>query len=63
MTRGAKDNEDGRIPKSGSGEEEGRRAGEDEKGEGNKERQRGKTRAASMKTIQKLHNLTRLRNH
>ena len=58
MTRGAKDNEDGRIPKSGSGEEERRCAGDDEKREGNKERQRGKTRAASMKTIQKLHYIT-----
>ena len=56
MTRGAKDKEDGRIQKSGSGEDDrGVRMSKTrrgEKGKGNKEARRVKTRAGSMKATQ-----------
>ena len=56
MTRGAKDKEDVRMQKSGSVEDEwGVRRSKtrrSEKGNGNKEGRRVKTRAGSMKAVQ-----------
>ena len=56
MTRGAKDKEDGRIQKSGAGEDErGVRMSKTRRGENgkrNKEGRQVKTRAGNMKAIQ-----------